>query len=333
MRFLVSLFLVSSFVADSSLSAEALMIYSSRKDHLISPLIQEYKNQTGSEIKLVTDTEAALMKRLEVEGKKTPADIFMTVDAGNLWQAAERDLLAMTQSEILNRNIPAYLRDDRGRWFGLSVRARTIFYNPNLVKPEELVGYEDLASKKWRGRLCLRTSKKVYNQSLVASMVEHYGEQKAERIVEGWVGNLARDVFSNDTSLLEAINAGQCAVGVANTYYFGRLVRDNPNFKVKVFFPKMGDGAYGTHVNISGAGVVKASNQKAEAQKFLEWLSSGRAQQMFAQLNLEYPANPSVEQDPLVASWGEFEADRLQLQKLGEKQTLAIRLMDRAHYR
>ncbi|HET9394685.1 MAG TPA: extracellular solute-binding protein, partial [Nitrospiraceae bacterium] len=235
------------------------------------------------------------------------------------------------ESPVLTANVPATLRDPGNRWFGLSVRARTIVYSTERVKPEDLSTYEALADPRWRGKVCLRTSKKVYNQSLVAMLIAQHGEQETERIVRGWVENLATDVFSNDTLLMEAIAAGQCDVGIVNTYYYGRLLRDKPTVPVKLFWADQ-QGS-GVHVNVSGAGITTHAPHREAAQKFLEWLSQTESQAMFAGLNLEYPANPTVATDAIVAEWGQFKSNPLNVSKAGELQADAVRLMDRAGYR
>jgi iron(III) transport system substrate-binding protein len=311
--------------------AETLVVYSARNEQLIKPVFDAYERETGVAIKFTTGDAAVLTERLAAEGKNSPADLLMTVDAGELWNAAQRDLLRPVKSATLERNIPAHLRDPQGRWFGFSMRARTIAYNPKRVDPATLSTYEALADPAWKGRLCLRTSKKVYNQSLVATLIAAQGEAKTEKIVRGWVGNLATDVFANDTQLLEAIAAGQCDVGIVNTYYYGRIVKERPDFPVKLFWANQGAG--GVHVNISGAGVVASSRQAAAATRFLEWLSAGAAQAHFAAVNMEYPANPAVAVDPLVKSWGSFESSLINIAEAGRLQPAAVRLMDRAGYR
>jgi iron(III) transport system substrate-binding protein len=257
--------------------------------------------------------------------------MLITVDAGNLWEAAREGSLKPVQSKVLASNIPAHLRDPGNQWFGLSVRARTIFFNNQKVKPTELSTYEDLGSPKWKGKLCLRTSKKVYNQSLVAMMIAEHGEAKAEQIVKSWVANLATDPFPDDTKMLEAIAAGQCDVGIANTYYFGRLIEKKPGLPLGIFWPNQKQN--GVHVNVSGAGITQHAKHEKEAIKLLEWLSSEMAQNLFADVNLEYPANPAVKSDPVVAAWGQFKQNPVNVAKAGELQAAAVRLMDRAGYK
>jgi iron(III) transport system substrate-binding protein len=323
--------LIGLAIAVPVYAAETITVYSARKEHLIKPLFDAYTEKTGVQIRYITDKAAPLLARIKAEGANTPADMLMTVDAGNLWQAAEEGVLSPVPSDILQNNIPAHLRDPDNRWFGLSIRARTVVYSTDRVQPNELSSYENLAAPKWKGRLCLRTSKKVYNQSLVAMMIARHGEAKTSQIIEGWVGNLATDPFSNDTKMMQAIAAGQCDVGIVNTYYFGRLKKKDPNVKLALFWPNQDDA--GVHINISGAGITQHAKNRDAAVRLLEWLSSTEAQQQFAALNMEYPVNPGVKPDALVASWGEFKADDLNVALAGKLQAQAIKLMDRAGYR
>jgi iron(III) transport system substrate-binding protein len=311
--------------------ADEVVVYSARKEHLIKPLFDRYTDETGVSIRYITDKAGPLLQRLQAEGKRTPADMLITVDAGNLWHAAENDVLAEINSPVLDANVPANLRDPKGRWFGLSERARTIVYSTERVTPDQLSSYEDLADPQWKGRLCLRTSKKVYNQSLVATLIARHGEEKAEQIVRGWVANLAAVPFSNDTKAMEAVAAGQCDVTIVNTYYFGRLQQKQPDIKLALFWANQDSS--GTHINVSGAGVTRHAKHPEAAQKLLEWLSSETAQSEFAGRNMEYPVNPRVAPDPTVSAWGSFKADELNVSEAGRLQAAGIRLMDRAGYR
>lgn len=322
-------------IAGQTALAEEVVVYSARNEQLIKPLFDAYSKETGVQVKFVTDKEGPLMARLKAEGRNTPADVFMTVDAGNLWQAAQEDLLKPVNSKVLAANIPEHLRDPGNEWFGLSVRARTLVYNPNKVKASELSTYEDLASPKWKGRLCLRTSKKVYNQSLVGMMMYEHGEEKTEQIVRGWVGNLATDPFPDDTKAMEAVAAGLCDVTVVNTYYFGRLIEKKPNLPLAIFWPNQNlkNKAAGVHVNISGAGVTRYAKHAAAAIKLLEWLSSEKAQNLYADVNLEYPANPKVKADATVAAWSTFKSNLINVAQAGALQAKAVMLMDRAGYK
>ncbi len=327
----LSALLLSVFVVSAAHAADEVVVYSARAEQLIKPMFDAFTKETGVPVKFITDKEGPLMERLKAEGANTPADLLLTVDAGNLWQAANMGLLKPARSAVLDANIPAHLKDPDNQWFGLSIRARTIVYNTEKLKPAALSTYEDLADPKWQGKLCLRTSKKVYNQSLVAMMIAEKGEAETEKVVKGWVGNLATDVFPDDTKLMEAIAAGQCEVGIVNTYYYGRLMEKKPNLPLALFWPNQKTN--GVHVNVSGAGVVKHSKNEKGAVQLLEWFSSGKGQRMFADLNMEYPANPSYKPDPLVASWGEFKHNLINVAKAGELQSAAVRLMDRARYK
>jgi iron(III) transport system substrate-binding protein len=322
---------VAALLAPLSVSAEEVVVYSARNEHLIKPLFDRYTRETGVEIRYITDKAGPLMQRLRAEGKRTPADMLITVDAGNLWHAAQSGVLASVDSAVLNANVPAHLRDSEGRWFGLSERARTIVYSTERVKPGELSSYEDLAGPKWKGRLCLRTSKKVYNQSLVATLIARHGEKQAEQIVRGWVDNLAAAPFSNDTKAMQAVAAGQCDVTIVNTYYFGRLQAEQPDVKLALFWPNQDSS--GVHINVSGAGITTHAKHPQAARELLEWLSSEQAQGDFAGVNMEYPVNPNVAPSETVKAWGEFKADALNVNEAGRLQADAIRLMDRAGYR
>ena len=331
LRRMLPLLLISLSVALPVSAADEVVVYSARNEHLIKPLFDRYTAETGVPIRFITDKEGPLLQRLKAEGARTPADMLITVDAGNLWHAAETGVLAEIDSPVLDANVPSNLRDPKGRWFGLSERARTIVYSTERVEPGMLSSYEDLADPKWKGRLCLRTSKKVYNQSLVATLIARLGEQNAEQIVRGWVTNLATAPFANDTKAMQAVAAGQCDVTVVNTYYFGRLQKENPDIKLAIFWPNQDSS--GVHINVSGAGVTRHAKHPDEARRLLEWLSSEEAQADFAGLNMEYPVNSKVAVDPLVASWGSFKADALHVNEAGRLQADAIRLMDRAGYR
>lgn len=317
--------------SNSGVFAQEVVVYSARKEHLIKPIFEAYTQNTGVKIRYLTAKAGALVERLKAEGPNTPADMFITVDAGNLWYAAEEGVLSPVTSETLEQNIPAHLRDPQNRWFGLSVRARTIVYNKEKVDLSGLGTYEALGDLKWKGRLILRTSKKVYNQSLVASLIAEHGEATTEEIIRGWVANLAAPPFSNDTKVMEVIAAGLGDVGIVNTYYYGRLMKKKPGLTLALFWPNQ--NSTGVHVNVSGAGVTAHAKNRKDAVHLLEWLSSEEAQSLFADANMEYPANPRVKPHPVVAAWGEFKANPVNVAMYGEYQAAAIRLMDRAGYR
>ncbi|HEX6827702.1 MAG TPA: Fe(3+) ABC transporter substrate-binding protein [Burkholderiales bacterium] len=331
-RFASLTFLIACLAAALPAAADQeVVVYSARIEQYIKPMFDAFTKETGIKVKFVTDKEGALLQKLKAEGTNTPADVLITVDAGNLWEAANEGLLQPVDSAVLAKNVPSYLKDPQNQWFGLSVRARTVVYNTQKVKPAELSTYEDLANPKWKGRLCLRTSKKVYNQSLTAMMIAEHGEAKTEQIVRGWVANLATDPFPDDTKAMEAVAAGQCDVTLVNTYYFGRLMEKNPKLPLAIFWPNQQSS--GVHVNVSGAGVTKYAKHKAEAVRLIEFLSSPAAQNLFADVNMEFPVNPEVKPDPAVAAWGGFKQNVVNVAKAGEMQASAVKLMDRAGYK
>ncbi len=310
---------------------DSVTVYSSRKEHLIKPLFEAFTKDTGIKVEYLTGKGGALIERLKLEGANTKADMFMTVDAGNLWYAGSQDLFQSVQTETLKSNIPAHLRDPQGLWTGLSIRARTIVYNTDRVKPEELSTYADLATDKWKGKLCLRTSKKVYTKSLVSSLIYNHGKDKTADIVKGWVDNLAATPNAKDSHVMSAILSGQCDVGLVNTYYFGRLIEKNPAAPLKLFWANQ--DTTGVHVNVSGAGVTKHASNAKGATQLLEWLSSAKAQAIYGSLNKEYPANQNVASDDVVSAWGSFKQDNMNLSQAGILQADGVKLMQIQGYR
>jgi iron(III) transport system substrate-binding protein len=318
-------------LASSGDKVPEVMVYSARHEPLIKPVFDAYTKKTGVKVKFITGEVGALIQRIKADGTRTPADILLTVDAGNLWFAKQEGLLQAVPSPTLEANLPAHLRDPEGQWFGLSLRARTLVYNTTRVKPADLSTYKALAEPQWKGRLCLRTSRKVYNQSLVAMLIAEYGETETLNIVKGWVNNLAAPVYSDDEQILPAVAAGQCDVGIINSYYYGRLMTKKPGLPLALFWADQEGG--GTHVNVSGAGLTRHAKHPEAARALLEWLSSDEAQGMFANANLEYPANPQVAPDPAVSAWGIFKQNTRNLGEAGALQAKAIQLMDEAGYR
>lgn len=306
-------------------SEQVVYVYSGRHYGLMEPAFIQFTQETGIKVRFTFGKEAELHERLLAEGRFTPADLLFTVDAGNLWLAARDGLLQPIESEILTSNIPVHLRDPENQWFALSVRARTIMYSTERVDPDELSTYEDLADPRWQGRLCLRPSTKVYTQSIVASLIAAHGETEAESIVAGWVANEPVYIDS-DTRILKALEAGECDVAIANTYYLGRILNENPDFAVKLFWANQDDR--GVHVNISGGGVTTHARNVENAIRLLEWLS-GPGQNLFADGNFEYPANPDIEPHPLLSSWGSFKEDSVFANEFGRLQADALRLLDR----
>ena len=312
-------------------ASDEVTVYSSRKEHLIKPLFEQFTKKTGIEVNYLTGSGGDLIERLKLEGYNTPADMFMTVDAGDLWYAGTQDIFQSVSTETIKSNIPSYLRDPNGLWTGLSVRARTIVYSTDRVKPADLSTYGDLASSIWNQRLCLRTSKKIYTKSLVASIIHNQGEDKASEIISGWVNNLAAVPNAKDSHVMDAIIAGQCDVGLVNTYYFGRLIEKTPDAPVRLFWANQ--ETTGVHVNVSGAGITKHASNPSGATQLLEWLSSAEAQAIYGSLNKEYPANQNIDSDEIVSSWGDFKQDKMNLSIAGILQADAVKLMQRLGYK
>ncbi len=314
---------------NAAFATDRLVVYSSRNEHLISPVFKLFTDQTGIEIEYATDKAGVLIERIKMEGANTPADVLITVDAGTLGLAASQGLFQPINSPVINNRVPAYLRDDNDFWTGLSLRARTIVYSTERVKSEELSTYSALGGDQWQGRLCLRTSKKVYNQSLVAMLIAEQGEAQAQATVTSWINNLAIAPTSNDTKVMQAILAGQCDVGIVNTYYFGRLQTKSPDLALALFWPNKS----GVHVNVAGAGILKHSKNAIQAKTLMEWLVSDPAQELFAGVNQEYPVSTDVKVDPQVASWGQFRQSEQRLSQAYILQPNAVKLMDRAGYK
>lgn len=328
-EFLVALAATVSIFATSYAGAAEVVVYSARH-YGQEAAFDAFTKKTGIQVKVLNGGTGELFERLKAEGDRTPADILLTVDAGNVWNAARAGLLSRVDSPELQANIPAHLRDAAGRWVGLTVRARTIMYNTKKVTPSELSTYEALGDPKWKARLCLRPSSYIYTQSLLATMLTRHGEARTEDIVRRWVANQPV-LINSDTKILEAIAAGQCDVGVTNHYYLARLVTKTPDFPVAPFWANQ--QTTGTHVNISGAGITTHAKNRANAVKFLEFLSSPEAQQMFADLSFEYPANPQAGIHPVVARWGKFKQDDINVAAAGEFQAAAVKLADRTGYK
>jgi iron(III) transport system substrate-binding protein len=306
-------------------------VYSARHYDL-EEAFAEYEEETGVDVGFLYGDDAELLERLKAEGDQTPADVYMTVDAGNLWNAARQGQLAAVDSPTLDEAVPADLRDPQGRWYGLALRARTVAYNPVAVDPSEFdteETYAGLTDPKWKGRLCMRDETEAYTQSLVASLIDLHGREKALEIVKGWVANDV-EIMSNDILLLEAIDSGACDVALVNHYYLARELEEKPDLNVELFWASQ-DGA-GTHANISGAGIVKASDNPKQARQLLEWLAA-EGQSDFVDGNHEYPVNPAVEPEPLIRAFGPFERMPINAEAYGDLNAEAVDLLAEAGYR
>jgi iron(III) transport system substrate-binding protein len=312
-------------------------VYSARKEHLIKPLLDRFTASSGVQVNLVTADAGPLLERLRSEGRNSPADVFITVDAGRLHAAKEAGVLQPVSSPALVAAVPAAYREPEGYWFGLSLRARPIMYVQGKVDPGELSTYEDLADPRWKGRICIRGSDNIYNQSLVASILEAKGQADTLAWLQGFVSNFARKPAGGDRDQIKAAAAGECDIAIANTYYLAQMIKSDDAAqreaasKVVVFWPdQKGRGA---HVNVSGAGVTAASKNKADAVRLLEFLVTDESQQWYAEVNNEYPVRPQVKLSETVAGFGEFKADDLNLGLLGVNNRAAVQLMDQAGWK
>jgi len=306
-----------------------LNVYSGRH-YGIETAFAAYEEESGVNVEFLTGNDAELRERIAAEGDETQADVYLTVDAGNLWKAGEDGLFQPIDSAVLDEAIPAELKDPQNRWFGLAVRARTIVYNTDLVDAGNVPGtYEELAEPEYEGRICLRNANNDYQQSLVASMIAADGEPVTLEVLEGWAANA--EIFANDVALLEAIAAGACEIGIANHYYLARLLEENPDAPVALKWAEQ-DGR-GAHINISGGGVTKYAGDVALGQQFLEWLATEGQDTLVAD-NHEYPANPDVVPEPLIAEQfgNDFTRDQLAADVLGSFNADAVRLMDEAGF-
>jgi len=336
-KVLISSAAVLSIAAGAHVAAAEVNIYSAREENLIKPILDLYTERTGTRINLITGGADELIKRLELEGLNSPADLLLTVDVGRLLRAKDADLLKAVDSEILENVIPAQYRDSDGYWYGVSLRSRVIVYDKARVDPAQLSTYEALADPKWAGKICVRSSTNIYNQSLTAAMVSQNGVEATEQWARGLVANLARNPQGGDRDQITAIAAGQCELALVNTYYLAGMLKSTVgNDKrtaesVGVFWPNQQDR--GAHINISGAGVTKSAKNTDAAIALLEFMVSEEAQRWYADTNDEFPVRAGVPASDILQSWGEFKADDIPLEQLGIHNADAVRLMDRAGWK
>ena len=321
----------------SAADKNVINVYSARHYDTDEAIYDDFTEKTGIEIQLVEGKSDELIERLKSEGENSIADVFLTVDAGRLWRAEQSGILQAAESEVLAERVPENLRHPENLWFGLTTRARVLVYNPSKVKPEELSTYEALAEPQWKGRVCVRSSSNIYNQSLLGSMIESNGLEATETWAKGLVGNFVRPPQGGDTDQIKAVAVGSCDVAIANHYYVARIQKsENPKNQeiaknIAVFFPNQEDR--GTHVNISGAGVTANAPNKEGAIKFIEHLVSAESQKRFALSNNEYPAVEEVEPDPALAKYGDFKIDAVNVSSYGKNSPEAVKLADRAGWK
>lgn len=337
-RQLLVLAFIATILSACAQPSNEVNLYSARKEALIKPLLDAFTEQTGVQVNIISSKADALLKRIESEGLNSPADVLLTTDAGRLHRATTAGVFQSIDSELLNKVVPPQYRDKSNLWFGLSVRLRPIMLLGDDVNLNAINNYSDLNNPLYAGKICVRSSSNIYNQSLVASMIHHIGVPKTEAWVKGFVANFARPPQGGDRDQIRAAAAGQCTIVVANTYYLAQMLADDSNKKdysaaqkVRVIWPNQ--NTTGTHANISGAGVLKNAPNKDNAIKLIEFLASDTAQEIYANVNHEYPIISNVAKNKILNSWGNFKADSLALNVLGENNAAAVKLMDRAGWK
>ena len=323
-----SLFFVTLFFS-SPIFASEVNIYSYRQPFLIEPLTSAFTDKTGIKVNIVY-LRKGMIERMKAEGKRSPADVVLTVDISRLSALVEAGLTQQVVSQILSTNVPEKYRDPAGHWFGLTTRARIIYVSKERVRTGEIKSYEDLADPKWRGKVCTRSGLNAYNLALTSAIIHHHGEDYAKKWLDGFKQNLARKPQGNDRAQVKAIWAGECDLSIGNTYYMGKMLKDPEQAdwakSVNIVFPTFEGG--GTHVNVSGIGMAKFSPNKDNALALMEFLSSGEAQEIYATANFEYTIAPGTKVDDLVKSWGSFNADTVNLMTIAKLRKKALKLTE-----
>ena len=313
--------------------ADEVNIYSHRQPELIQPLLDAFTAETGITVN-VAFVDKGMAERLVAEGDRSPADLVLTVDIARLMQVVDAGVTQAVQSDVLEANIPENLRDAGDMWFGLTARARIVYASVDRVKFGEVTTYEDLATEKWKGRICTRSGLNDYNIALLGAVIAHHGEADAKVWASGIKANLARKPDGGDRDQVKAIAAGECDIAIGNTYYIGQMLAD-PEQKaaaeaVRIDFPVF-EGS-GTHMNISGIAMTKAAPNKAAALQLMEWLSGDVAQKIYAETNFEFPVKPGVARSATVAGWGDFTADTMPLADVATARPAALRIMEEINF-
>ena len=313
--------------------AEEINVYSHRQPELVQPLVDAFAAETGIMVN-VAFVEKGMVERLQAEGDRSPADLILTVDIARLAQVVEAGVTQPVQSDTLEANIPAEFRDPGDQWFGLTARARIVYASKSRVADGEVTTYEDLADPKWRGRICTRPATHDYTLGLAAGMLAHHGPEFTKTWIEGVKANLAKKPEGNDRDQVKSIWAGECDISLGNTYYMGQMLGDPEQTEwansVRIVYPVF-EGA-GTHMNVSGVAMTKAAPNKDAALRFMEWLSSDAAQKVYAETNHEFPVKPGVERSALVAGWGDFTPDSVNLAELAKLRPDALTLMEEVNF-
>ncbi len=329
MKFSAPILAAAAVVMAAPAFAAEVNIYTSRQPQLIEPIFEAFEKSTGVDVKVLFANKG-LVERLQLEGDASPADLYVTADIGSLMQAVDAGVVEPLNNAILETTIPAEFRDPDGRWFGVTTRARIVYASKERVAEGDVTTYEDLASEKWKGRVCTRSGRHAYNLALFSAMEAHHGAEAAKAWIEGLKSNLARKPQGNDRAQVKAIWAGECDIAIGNTYYMGKMLEDPEQIawadSVRIVFPKFEDG--GAHLNISGMSLTKSSPNRENAIKLMEYMVSDETQKLYAALNYEYPVRAGVEPSNLVKSWGAFDADTISLAEIAQGRASALRMVD-----
>ena len=335
----ISMILVLSSCGEAPKKSNEINLYSQRHYKVDEQQYKVFEKETGIKVNVVKANADELIERLKNEGENSPADLFITVDAGKLQKAKDLDLLQKISSPIINQNVDVDLKDVNGYWIPITYRARIVVYSKDRVDVSELSTYDNLTDEKWRNKVLVRSSSNAYNQALLSSIIANTGEETASKWASKLVKNFARDPKGNDRDQVKAITAGQGDLAIVNSYYIGLLLSSENEEEIKagnsvgVFFPNQGEDESGSHINVSGIGLAKNAPNKENAIKLMEFLTSESAQKTYTDTSYEYPANPNVEPNEIVKKWGSFKKDILDLNKLGVFRNKAIEIFDKSDWK
>ncbi len=305
-------------------------VVSARQEYLIKPIFQEFTKDTGIKVIYFISDANEVMNIIKSQGEQTEVDAFLAVDASDLYEAQQFGILQPIRSRMLDRNIPSHLKDPSRQWFGLSLRVRSIVYNSSKVDPKSITNYESISDNKWHKKLAVRTSSRIYNKSMVAMMIAQYGYEKTKEIIKGWVNNFAMKPLNSDIEVINSVLNNKADIGIVNSYYLAKMIKDKPSLPIKMHWVGNSDG--GVHVNISGMGITRYAKRKENAIKLIEWLSSKKGQELFANIDMEYPVNKKVDMHPILEKWGEFNQTTINVKKAGELRNQAVKLMKEVGY-
>ncbi|MBY5947558.1 Fe(3+) ABC transporter substrate-binding protein [Photobacterium rosenbergii] len=333
-KLLASAILVGLAAPQAAIAAEEVNVYSYRQPFLVEPMFKEFTAETGIKVN-VKFAKEGLAEKLQQEGQYSPADVVLTTDISRLVELSDKELVQAVDSKVIDANVPAQFRDNEDEWFALTLRTRNVYSSRDRVGrlPADF-DYADLAKPEWKGKICTRSGKHPYNISLVSSMIAHYGEAETKEWLEGYKANLARKPQGNDRAQVKAVKEGLCDLAIGNSYYLGKMVNDDKqkSWAEAVYINFPGQENNGTHVNVSGMAMAKYAPNQENALKLMEFLTGDKAQQMYAEVNYEYPVKEGVKRSELVASWGDFKADEVSLDKVAEYHSTAIKLLDEVKF-